>query len=111
MSLDSVAADLQQQNAALERELAELQRAEQEAGSIPVDIGHTVTCSPEELQLLRRIADAVVMRDTVALERLRDELMTQIAESRVKEDTYVELCGELLAEATRLRQLCTQLEG
>jgi hypothetical protein len=106
--------ELEKRNAALEEELAALNHMAASGSTdapTSLDLETWAICTPTELALLKTIADAVGARDAAEMARLRDELQTRIANARAREDVYIELCQDLIAEAQRLRELCRHVEA
>ena len=118
MSRDIAAtkAELERCNAELEQRIAALDREAREAlRGAPIQYSSLLdstadaasVCTEAELEVLRRIADSVAVRDVAGLDEVRAELEQALRAARASEDVYVELCRDLLDEATRIQALCT----
>ena len=105
--LQRAKAALEERNAALEEELAQLQQGHGDTSAFQRE--SWAVCNATELSLLQRIASAVSDGDYSEMARLRDELDRRISAARAQEDVYVELCRDLLTDAERLHALSESL--
>ncbi len=128
---DMSAADLERTRAELEEQNRALVAEIQQLNSGLAADGHDVSASPgtrgladalalgdyepwsvcneDELELLRRITDAISTHDAAAATALRTEMERRLQELRAQEDVYSELCQDLLTEAQQVQKLCNAI--